>query len=295
MKARALFIAAMPGLFVLLWSTGFIGAKYGLPYAEPLTFLAIRFGLVAVLLAAAGLAMRAPWPRDLATIGHLALTGVLVHAVYLGGVFASIHQGVPAAVSALIVGLQPLLTAALAGPLLGERVRPIQWLGLILGLVGVGLVVETKIELGLGTPFAMGLSGIALLGITAGTLYQKRFGAGMDLRTGNAIQFVAATIATGLGALAFESLHVDWTPQFAFALGWLVVVLSLGAISLLMVLIREGAASRVASYFYLVPPVTALEAWLLFDERMGPLALGGMALVAVGVALATRGAPKETR
>jgi drug/metabolite transporter (DMT)-like permease len=295
MKPRALFIAAMPGLFVLLWSTGFIGAKYGLPFAEPLTFLAIRFGLVAVLLALAGLAMRAPWPRDLATIGHLALAGVLVHAVYLGGVFASIHQGVPAAVSALIVGLQPLLTAALAGPVLGERVRPLQWLGLVLGLVGVALVVETKIKLGLGTPFAMGLSGIALLGITAGTLYQKRFGAGMDLRTGNAIQFLAATIATGLGALLFESLHVEWTPQFVFALGWLVIVLSLGAISLLMVLIREGAASRVATYFYLVPPVTAVEAWLLFDERMGPVALGGMALVALGVALATRGAPKEAR
>jgi drug/metabolite transporter (DMT)-like permease len=280
----------MPGVFVLLWSTGFIGAKFGLPYAEPMTFLALRFALVAVLLALAGLVTRAPWPRGGAALGRLALTGVLVHTVYLGGVFASIHQGVPAAVSALIVGLQPLLTAALAGPVLGERVGRLQWLGLVLGLVGVGLVVESKLALGIGTPFAMGLSGLALVGITLGTLYQKRVGGGMDLRTGNAVQFAAAALACLPVALAFETMRIDWTPQFVFALGWLVVVLSLGAITLLMLLIREGAASRVASYFYLVPPVTAVEAWLLFDERLGPLALVGMALVALGVALAARGA-----
>ncbi len=287
-KARSLFIAAMPGLFVLLWSTGFIGAKFGLPFAEPLTFLALRFLLVAVLLATAAAVSRAPWPRDPATLGHLVVAGVLVHGVYLGGVFASIHQGVPAGVSALIVGLQPLLTAALAGPLLGERVRPVQWLGLLLGLGGIGLVVANKLGQGLGSPFAMGLSGLALVGMTAGTLYQKRFGGAMDLRTGNAIQFVAAGVVTGTGALLTESMHIDWTPHFIFALGWLVFVLSLGAISLLLILIREGAASRVASYFYLVPPVTAVEAWLLFDERMGLVALGGMALVVAGVALALR-------
>jgi len=288
MKARSLFIAAMPGLFVLLWSTGFIGAKFGLPFAEPFTFLALRFLLVAGLLAAAAVVSRAPWPRDPATLGHLVVAGVLVHGVYLGGVFASIHQGVPAGVSALIVGLQPLLTAALAGPLLGERVRPMQWFGLLLGLCGIGLVVANKLGQGMGSPFAMGLSGLALVGMTAGTLYQKRFGGAMDLRTGNAIQFLAAGVVTGAGALLTEGMHIDWTPHFIFALGWLVIVLSLGAISLLLILIREGAASRVASYFYLVPPVTAVEAWLLFDERMGLVALGGMALVVAGVALALR-------
>ena len=291
MKARTLLIAAMPGLFVLLWSTGFIGAKFGLPFAEPLTFLALRFALVAALLTAVSLAARAPWPRDPATLGHLVVAGVLVHGVYLGGVFASIHQGVPAGVSALIVGLQPLLTAALAGPLLGERVRPLQWLGLLLGLGGIALVVSNKLGLGLGSPFAMGLSGLALVGMTAGTLYQKRFGGAMDLRTGNAIQFMAAGVVTGAGALLTETMQIEWTPNFIFALAWLVIVLSLGAISLLLVLIREGAASRVASYFYLVPPVTAVEAWLLFDEGMGLVALGGMVLVVAGVALAVRPPP----
>lgn len=291
MKARSLFIAAMPGLFVLLWSTGFIGAKFGLPFAEPLTFLALRFALVAALLTAVSLVARAPWPSDPATLGHLMVAGVLVHGVYLGGVFASIHQGVPAGVSALIVGLQPLLTAALAGPLLGERVRPVQWLGLLLGLAGIALVVSNKLGLGLGSPFAMGLSGLALLGMTAGTLYQKRFGGAMDLRTGNAIQFMAAGVVTGAGALLTETMQIEWTPNFIFALAWLVIVLSLGAISLLLVLIREGAASRVASYFYLVPPVTAVEAWLLFDEGMGLVALGGMVLVVAGVALAVRPPP----
>ena len=288
MKARSLFIAAMPGLFVLLWSTGFIGAKFGLPFAEPLTFLALRFALVATLLTGVSLVARAPWPRDPVTLVHLVVAGVLVHGVYLGGVFASIHQGVSAGVSALIVGLQPLLTAALAGPLLGERVRPVQWFGLLLGLGGIGLVVANKLGQGMGSPFAMGLSGLALVGMTAGTLYQKRFGGAMDLRTGNAIQFMAAGVVTGAGALLTESMHIDWTPHFIFALVWLVIVLSLGAISLLLILIREGAASRVASYFYLVPPVTAVEAWLLFDERMGLVALGGMALVVAGVALALR-------
>jgi len=288
MKARSLFIAAMPGLFVLLWSTGFIGAKFGLPFAEPLTFLALRFALVATLLTGVSLVARAPWPRDPATLGHLVVAGVLVHGVYLGGVFASIHQGVSAGVSALIVGLQPLLTAALAGPLLGERVRPVQWFGLLLGLGGIGLVVANKLGQGMGSPFAMGLSGLALVGMTAGTLYQKRFGGAMDLRTGNAIQFIAAAVVTGAGALLTETMHIDWTAHFIFALAWLVIVLSLGAISLLLILIREGAASRVASYFYLVPAVTAVEAWLLFDERMGLVALGGMALVVAGVALALR-------
>ena len=286
MTLRALFVAAMPGLFVLLWSTGFIGAKFGLPYAEPLTFLALRFVLVASLLGLAALLAGAPWPRGGRRIGHLVVAGLLVHATYLGGVFASIHQGLPAAVSALIVGLQPLLTAALAGPLLGERVGPRQWAGLFLGLGGIVLVVLTKVEIGAATPVAVGLSVLALFGITGGTVYQKRFCADMDLRTGNAIQFAASALVAGAGALLLETREVSWTAEFVFALGWLVFVLSLGAITLLLVLIRAGAASRVASYFYLVPPVTAVEAWLLFDERLAPLALAGMVLVAIGVALA---------
>jgi drug/metabolite transporter (DMT)-like permease len=282
--------AAVPALFVVLWSTGFIGARLGLPHAGPLTFLALRYGLAAGLLVLVALATRAPWPRRLAEVGHYAAAGLLMHGVYLGGVFVSISLGVEAGVTALIVGLQPLLTAALAGVLLGERVTARQWTGLGLGLLGVALVLARKLGQGLGDAQG-GLACVAaLFGITLGTLYQKRFCAGMDLRTGNVVQFTAAGLATAPLALLFERVRVDWDNRFVFALLWLVLVLSLGAVSLLYVLIRRGAASQVASLFFLVPPCTALIAWLLFGERLGPLALLGMALTAVGVALASRGA-----
>ncbi len=282
----------VPALFVVLWSTGFIGARLGLPHAGPLTFLALRYGLAAGLLVLVALATRAPWPRRPAEAGHYAAAGLLVHAVYLGGVFVGISLGVEAGVSALIVGLQPLLTAALAGTLLGERVAPRQWAGLGLGLLGVAMVLARKLGQGPGDALG-GLACVAaLLGITAGTFYQKRFCAGMDLRSGGAVQFAAAALATALPALLFEGTHVDWTGEFVFALLWLVLVLSLGAVSLLYVLIRRGAASRVASLFFLVPPRTALIAWPLFGETLGPAALVGMALTAAGVALVSRGAAR---
>ena len=275
----------LPGMFVLLWSTGFIGAKLGLPYAEPMTFLALRFAIAGVLLLAAVLAFRAPWPRSWSEAGHIAVAGLLLHGVYLGGVFASIHHGVEAGVAALIVGTQPLLVAAASAPLLGERIGRLQWLGFLLGVVGVALVVWRKLALGLGTPLGMGLSVLALFGITAATLYQKRFCADMPLRSGNMIQFAAAAAATGLLALALETREIAWTGAFVFALAWLVLVLSLGAFTLLYILIRRGAAARVSSLFYLVPASTALIAWGLFGERFGPVALTGMALTALGVAL----------
>ncbi|MCG8593396.1 MAG: DMT family transporter [Kiloniellales bacterium] len=275
----------MPAVFVFLWGTGFIGAKLGLPSAEPMTFLSLRFTLVAAAFFAFVLIVRAPWPSSWTETGHIAVVGLLLHGVYLGGVFASIDRGVEAGVSALIVGAQPLLTAIAAGPVLGERVTLRQWLGLLLGFAGVTLVVWQKLQLGLGTPLGMGLSILALLGITAGTLYQKRFCADMPLRSGNAIQFAAAAAATGLLAFTLETRVIDWTPEFIFAMAWLVILLSFGAVTLLIVLIRRGAASRVASLFFLVPPTTAVAGWLVFGERFGPLALGGMALVVVGVAL----------
>ena len=282
--------AGIPALFVVLWSTGFIGARLGLPHAGPLTFLALRYALAAGLLVLVALATRAPWPRRLAEIGHYAAAGLLVHAVYLGGVFVGISLGVEAGVSALIVGLQPLLTAALAGMLLGERVTTRQWAGLGLGLLGVALVLARKLGQGHGDALG-GLACVAaLFGITLGTLYQKRFCAGMDLRTGNVVQFTAAGLATAPLALLFEGARIDWDGRFVFALLWLVLVLSLGAVSLLYVLIRRGAASQVASLFFLVPPCTALIAWLLFGEKLGPLAVIGMAMTAVGVALASRSA-----
>ncbi|MEC9346206.1 MAG: DMT family transporter [Pseudomonadota bacterium] len=286
--------ALMPAVFVFLWSTGFIGGKLGLPYAEPMTFLSIRFAIVAACLAALALLVGAPWPRG-RQIAHVAVAGLLLHGVYLGGVFASIHAGVEAGTSALIVGVQPILTAILAGPVLGEKVTLRQWAGLLLGLAGIVLVVEHKLEQGLGSPAGMALSVMALVGITAGTLYQKRFCAAMDLRAGNAVQFLAAFLLTGALALALESRVVDWSGEFVFALGWLVIVLSFGAITLLMLLIRQGAASRVASLFFLVPPMTALIAWFLFGERFGPLAIAGMVLVAVGVALVNLPLPRPAR
>lgn len=279
----------VPALFVVLWSTGFIGARLGLPHAGPLTFLALRYALAAGLLALVALATRAPWPRRPAEIGHYAVAGLLVHGVYLGGVFVGISLGVEAGVSALIVGLQPLLTAAFAGILLGERVAPRQWAGLGLGLLGVALVLAPKLGRGPGDALGALACVAALFGITAGTLYQKRHGAGMDLRTGSVVQFTAAGLATAPLALLFEDTGVEWTGEFVFALLWLVLVLSLGAVSLLYVLIRRGAAARVASLFFLVPPCTALIAWPLFGEALGPMALAGMALTAVGVALASRG------
>ncbi len=278
----------IPALFVLLWSTGFIGARLGLPYAGPLTFLTLRFGLAAGLLTLAALAMRAPWPHRLADIGHYAVVGLLVHAVYLGGVFLGISLGVEAGLSALIVSLQPLLVAALAGLLLGERVSPRQWVGLVLGLTGVALVLAQKLGRGLGEALGSLACVAALLGITAGTLYQKRHGAGMDLRTGTAIQFIAASSVTAPFALLYEGGRVVWSGEFLFALLWLVLVLSLGAVSLLYVLIRRGAAASVSSLFFLTPPCTALIAWPLFGETLGPAALLGMALTLAGVTLAMR-------
>jgi drug/metabolite transporter (DMT)-like permease len=282
---QSLWLAAMPGVFVVLWATGFIGAKFGLPYAEPFTFLALRFVLVATLLAVLAVAMRAPWPRRPRELGHLVAAGLLLHGVYLGGVFSSIHHGVDAGVSALIVGIQPVLVAAAAGPVLGERVTRLQWLGLLLGLAGVGLVVWNKLGLGTGTLLGHGLSVVALLGMTAGTLYQKKYCTGMDLRSGNVVQFAAGAVAMLALAWPLETMHVEWTGRFVFALAWLCLVLSLGAITLLYLLIRRGAAARVASLFYMVPPVTALIAYFLFGETLHPVALGGMGCVAVGVAL----------
>ncbi|MFV3129822.1 DMT family transporter [Niveispirillum sp. KHB5.9] len=275
-------------LFVLLWSTGFIGGKLGLPHAEPLTFLLWRMALVAVVLAVASVWVKAPWPQDWHAVGRIALAGLMVHGLYLGGVFTGLAQGVPAGAVAVIVGLQPLLTALVAGPLFGERLNARQWLGLGLGLAGVVAVVWEKLTLGIGTPLGLGLCVMALFGITAGTLYQKRYCTDMDLRTGTAIQYGATGAVLAILAPLLETMQVRWTGEFVFALLWLSLVISIGAIFVLFALIRRGAASKVASLFYLVPPVTALMAWALFGERLGPLALAGMGVTAIGVALVLR-------
>jgi len=275
----------MPAIFVVLWSTGFVGAKYGLPYVEPFTFLLWRFVIVALLLLVAAFALRAPWPSTRAEFGHIAVAGVLVHAAYLGGVFSAIHQGVSASEVALIAGLQPVLTAAVAGPVLGERVSARQWAGFVLGFLGVVLVVSNRLAPGGAGTIGYLSAFLALVGITAGTLYQKRFCSHMDLRSGAVIQFSASAVLMAVLAPLTESMVVNWSGEFIFSLAWLVLVLSLGAISLLYLLIRHGEAARVTSMFYLVPPVTALMAYALFGERLGVMALVGMSLVVVGVAL----------
>ncbi|ACR02443.1 MULTISPECIES: DMT family transporter [Thauera] len=293
MPTPPLLTRLTPLLFVLLWSTGFIGAKFGLPYAEPLTFLSSRYVLVIALMSLLALAMRAPWPASPREALHIGVTGVLVQALYLGGVFMSIHRGLPAGISALVVGMQPLLTAALAGALLGERVSARQWAGLALGFGGVALVVGSKANVdGVdgGALIHMLVPALAaLLGITAGTLYQKRFCPRFDLRTGSVMQFLPSLAITALIASQTETMRIEWTGDFVFALGWLVLVLSIGAISLLNLLIRSGSAVNVASLFYLTPPTTALIAWAMFDEKLSALAIAGMAIAVSGVWLARKG------
>lgn len=277
-----------PLLFVFLWSTGFIGARFGLPHAEPLSFLLMRYLLVIGLMGGIAVVSRAPWPKHPRQWGHIAVSGLLIHAVYLGGVFISIKHGLPAGIAALVVGMQPLLTALGAGWLLGERVSSRQWGGLVLGFIGVVLVIGGKfgIRAQLGPMLVPALA--ALLGITVGTLYQKRFCAGFDLRTGSVIQFVASALATALAIALFTEFQIEWTGEFVFALGWLVLVLSIGAISLLNVLIHSGSAVNVASLFYLVPLSTALLAWALFGETLPWLSLAGMVLAVGGVYLVVR-------
>ena len=279
------WLRLMPFLFVLLWSTGFIGARLGLPHAEPLTFLTLRFALSVALMGLAALALCAPWPRRLVDWGHLAVAGLLMHGPDLGGVFTAIGLGLEAGLTALIVSLQPLLVAASAQLLLGERIGRAAWSGLALCLLGVALILGRKLSLDADDALGALACIVALLGITVGTLYQKRFCSGHDLRTGNLIQFLSAMIICGGAALLLETGEVRWTFELVFALAWLVLVLSLGAVTLLYLLLRRGAASKVASFFFLVPPTTALMAWPLFGERLGPLEIGGMLLTVAGVAL----------
>lgn len=280
----------MPFLFVLIWSTGFIVAKFGLPYAEPLTFLLLRFVGVLIVLLPIVLVMRAPWPHG--RIAHIAVAGVLVQAGYLAGVWCAIKLGMPAGLSALIVGLQPILTA-FAAPLVGETVRGRQWIGLVFGLAGVGLVVANKISLTGLSWQSIALCVFALLSITVGTLYQKRFCSTFDLRTGTIIQFAASIVVVLPFAIMFEHLtpaleNVQWTPRFIGALLWAVFALSIGAIFLLFALIRKSAATQVTSLLYLTPPTTAVMAWLMFGEAFSVVGMIGMVLAVIGVALVVR-------
>jgi len=282
-RALDLWFASMPAVFVFFWSTGFIAGKLGLGSAAPFTLLLYRFAIVTAILVVVSAIQRAPWPKreDLLTI---AIGGILVHAGYLGATFAAMTAGVEAGVSALMAGLQPILTAVLAAPFLGERTTGRQWAGLVIGLTGTTLVVWNKLGLGMGTPLGMFYAFLSAVCITAGTLWQKRFGGRMDLRTGSVVQFVASGLVI-LPLAWWEGFRHTWTPELVISLAWLCIVLSVGTISLLFVLIRRGAASEVASLFFLVPPTTALMAYFLFHETLGPMAFAGMVLVVIAVAM----------
>jgi drug/metabolite transporter (DMT)-like permease len=287
MRLTRLAIATAPALFVLLWSTGFIGARLGLPYIEPLTFLAVRMVLAVLIMAAIALAGGARWPST-NEVGHSLVAGSLVHGLGLGGVFTAISQGVPAGISALIVGLQPIVTSTLANRFMGEKVTPLQWIGLALGLVGVLLVLHDRSILLAGSVLGWVASFLSLMGLTLGTLYQKQYCGGIDWRAGILIQYIGVGILFTLGAFAFESREINWTGELIFAMAWLVLVLSIAAVGLLYWLIRRSAATGFASLFYLVPVVTVFFAYILFDERLDSISILGMVVCAVGVALVNR-------
>ena len=285
MRLTRLAIATAPAWFVLLWSTGFIGARYGMPYIEPLTFLAVRMVFVVGIMAAIALAGGARWPYA-NEVGHSLVAGSLVHGLCLGGVFTAISQGVPAGISALILGLQPIVTSTLANCFVGEKVTRLQWVGLVLGLVGVSLVLHDRGIVLAGSVLGWVASFLSLIGITLGTLYQKRYCGDIDWRTGNLIQYTGAGVLFTLGAFAFETREIHWSGELIFAMAWLVLVLSIAAVGLMYWLIRRSAATGFASLFYLVPVVTALFAYILFDERLDAISILGMVICAGGVALA---------
>lgn len=276
----------MPWVFVLIWSTGFVVARFGMPHAPPMGFLAWRYALSVLLLLLWALAARAAWPTERAQWGHLVVAGLLMHAGYLGGVWAAVKGGLGAGLVALIVGLQPLLTAMWVrrrGPTLGGR----QWLGLLLGLAGLALVVVHKLGLGLASPANVALGVLALLSITVGTLYQKRWLAPCDVRVANTVQIAAALLVTlPLALLEPEAIRLH--PELIGAMAWSVLVLTLGGSSLLYLLIQRGAATAVSSLMYLVPPCTAVMAWLLFDEPITVTVVAGLVLTSAGVALVLR-------
>ena len=292
---QAALLQAMPAVFVLIWSTGFVVARFGMPHAPPMSFLALRYACSLLAFGVWIVLARATWPRDGMQWLHLAVTGVLMHGGYLGGVWIAIKGGLGAGLVALIVGLQPLLTAlwlsAQQGQGAGHRVTHRQWLGLCLGLLGLLLVVGNKLHLGEASLLGLAFTVLALASITVGTLYQKRWLAACDVRTANSVQLLAALVVT-LPLALMESESIDWHPHMVGALAWSVLVLTLGGSSLLYLLIQRGAATRVTSLMYLVPPCTAVLAWLLFDEALGLSVLAGLALTAVGVALVVREPPR---
>lgn len=286
-ERSAILTRAMPLVFVLLWSTGFIVARYGMPLAPPMTFLALRYTLSILCLLLWIMLAGVSWPRTRIQWLHLSASGVLMHGGYLGGVWAAVKAGMGSGLIALIVGLQPVLTAVWLSST-GGHVSRRQWTGLALGFAGLVLVVSRKFGAGgEATAFNLSLAIFALLSITTGTLYQKRFVTSCDVRSANMVQLLAALVVT-LPVALLETESIRWNAEFVGAMAWSVLVLTLGASSLLYMLIHRGAATAVTSLLYLVPPTTALMAWMLFSEPITPTTIGGTALTALGVSLVVR-------
>lgn len=286
MTHYAQFTRFVPLLFVVLWSTGFIASKYALPFIEPFYLLFIRMLLTLAVFAVLCTAFKVQWPTFRQGRQQM-VAGFLLHACYLGGVFAAIKWQLPAGITAIIVGLQPLLTALLARQFLGQQLRALQWLGLALGLTGMSLVLldAQHINTAEFRSEAIAAALIALVSISIGTLYQKHVGKGVDLLAGAVYQYSATAIATGLLAFTFEERIIEWNLQLILALGWLVFGLSIAAILLLMLMIREGESAKVASYFYLVPPLTVLETWILFNEELSLIQITAIGITVTGVYL----------
>lgn len=288
-----LLLRAAPLMFVFLWSTGWICARAAAPYADPLTFLVVRYSLAAFALAVIAVLWRAPWPSSAREAGHAVVAGVLIHAIYLGSVWWAIGHGVPAGISGVIAASQPILTAMLAPALIGERISWRQWAGIAIGFFGILLVLQPKLaslqpsELR-PIMFALAINGIGMLSVTLGTFYQKRFIPTADLRTSTCVQYIGAAAVTLPVAYLTESLRFEWNLQTIATMAWSVLALSICSIALFYMLIRNGAVSRAATLIYLVPPTVALIAWVLFDETLVILQLTGMAITAAGVALAVR-------
>ena len=295
MSLKSALIYTSPAIFVLLWSTGFIGAKLGAPWSNPFSFLLVRVVIVALILGVVCGISKVRWPGVQPAL-HSAVVGILVHGVYLGGIFWAIDKGMPAGISAIIVGLQPLLTAIIARYSLKEVLNVRHWIGFFIGIGGLILVLQPKFQLtGTGITFAATLVCLmSVIGMTIGTIYQKKFVPNIDVRVGTFFQYLGTIPLMAIGVGIDGGYYIEWTGEFIFALGWLVFVLSIGAISLLMILIRHGAVSRIASLFYLVPVATTIEGYFLFGETLTIIQLLGM-LVVIGAVTLARQQPQSEK
>ncbi|AMJ59485.1 DMT family transporter [Bosea sp. PAMC 26642] len=293
MLTSPLFLRAVPLIFTFLWSSGWVVAGYSALYADPLTFLVVRYGCAAVLIAALAIVIGAPWPKGRRALLDCVVTGLLLHAAYLGGVWWAVRHGLPAGISGLIAGLQPILTALLAPLLVGELISRIRWLGILCGFVGIALVLEPKIAgvepaalWAVLIPVVINVGG--MFAVTLGSFYQKARIVTGDLRTVTAVQYIVAFLVTLPFAWALEPMRIEWNLTMVLVLAWSVLALSLGGIGLYLMMIRRGAVSRVSTFLYLVPALVAVEAWILFGEALTAIQIAGMAVTILGVVLASR-------